>query len=138
MCDYSLQSVASRSARVGDKLVSTMFAGTFTRGFAAVGCANVAVCLLPGTEIAFENNAEKRPVFRFFGKPKLRQKVARFCKVNSDRDCVHHDALEFPNGRVVLLTDLVEGQHVTVLQLPVSAHALANTMLDERQAVAPT
>jgi hypothetical protein len=30
----------------------------------------------------------------------------------------HHDALEFPDGRIVLLTLLREGQQATVLQLP--------------------
>jgi hypothetical protein len=30
----------------------------------------------------------------------------------------HHDALEFPDGEVVLLTNLVKGQEATVLQLP--------------------
>jgi hypothetical protein len=54
MCDYSLHLVASRPAKAGDKLETTSFYGTTTRGFAAVGEPNVAVCLLPGTEIAFE------------------------------------------------------------------------------------
>ena len=56
MCDYSLHNVASRPARVGDKLVSTSFLNSSTRGFAAVGEPNVAVCLLPGTELAFEES----------------------------------------------------------------------------------
>jgi hypothetical protein len=30
----------------------------------------------------------------------------------------HHDALEFPDGQIVLLTRLCGGQHATVLQLP--------------------
>ena len=30
----------------------------------------------------------------------------------------HHDALEFPDGKIVLLTHLCQGQHATVLQLP--------------------
>ena len=34
MCDYSLQSVVSRPAKVGDKLTTRDF-GTGTRGFAA-------------------------------------------------------------------------------------------------------
>ena len=54
MCDYSLHFVVSRPARVGDKLVSTSFPQTTTRGFASVDDRNVAVCLLPGTELAFE------------------------------------------------------------------------------------
>jgi hypothetical protein len=53
MCDYSLDFVASRPAKVGDKLVTTKFQNSMTRGFAAIGEPNVAVCLLPGTEVAF-------------------------------------------------------------------------------------
>src|SRR5262249_30152648 len=58
MCDYSLHHVASRPAKVGDKLVTTQFNNSITRGFAAVGEPNVAVCLLPGTEVAFEKEIE--------------------------------------------------------------------------------
>ena len=54
MCDYSLHHVATRPARVEDKLVTTKFPNSITRGFAAVGEPNIAVCLLPGTEIAFD------------------------------------------------------------------------------------
>ena len=53
MCDYSLHQVASRPARVGDKLVTTRFPNTITRGFASVDEPHVAVCLFPGTELAF-------------------------------------------------------------------------------------
>jgi hypothetical protein len=49
MCDYSLHSVASRAANLDDKLVVTDFAKTITRGFAAGGEPDVAVCVLPGT-----------------------------------------------------------------------------------------
>ena len=55
MCDYSLHGVASRRAKVGDKLVSTQFWSTATRGFSAAEEPRVAVCLLPGTELAFES-----------------------------------------------------------------------------------
>ena len=37
-----------RPAKVGDKLVSTCFPNSITRGFAAVGEPNVSVCLPPG------------------------------------------------------------------------------------------
>ncbi len=122
MCDYSLHNVASRPARVGDKLVSTKFSNSITGGFAAVGEPNVAVCLLPGTEIAFEKEVEYEHDLGFFTKwahgKKLEEKVARFGHVNKDKPNVHHDALEFPDGEIVLLTMLREGQHATVLQLP--------------------
>ena len=54
MCDYSLQTVRSRPAKVGDKLTTRDF-GTCTRGFAAAEDAEVAVCVLPGTELAFSS-----------------------------------------------------------------------------------
>jgi hypothetical protein len=119
MCDYSLQYVASRPAKVGDKLVSTQFSSSITRGFAAVGEPGVAVCLLPGTELAFENEVKYKPALgSFLSSRTVTQKVARFRKINNDQPHLHHDALEFPDGQIVLLTRLCEGQHATVLQLP--------------------
>ncbi len=119
MCDYSLNFVASRPAKVGDRLVSTQFRNSITRGFAAIGEPHVAVCLLPGTELAFENEVAYDPALgSFLPNRKVRQKVARFRKINNEQPHVHHDALEFPGGQIVLLTRLCEGQHATVLQLP--------------------
>ena len=63
MCDYSLHNVATRPAKIEDKLVATKFHNSITRGFAAVGQPNVAVCLLPGTEIAFDESVECDPSF---------------------------------------------------------------------------
>jgi hypothetical protein len=122
MCDYSLHTVAARPAKVGDKLISSSFTNSFTRGFAAVGEPNVAVCLRPGTELAFEQDVEVDHGFGrllpSLGLGKLGQRVARFRQVNTGRLDSHHDALEFPNGRIVLVTRLCEGQVATVLQLP--------------------
>jgi len=42
-------------------------------------------------------------------------------QINKKRPAVHHDALEFPDGQIVLLTFLKRGQQATVLQLPASA-----------------
>ena len=122
MCDYSLQHVANRPAKVGDKLVSTQFANSITRGFAAVGEPNVAVCLLPGTELVFDRDVECDHALGFFPNKKLRESVARFRQINPDSPYEHHDALEFPKGQVVLLTRLCVGQCATVLQLPVGLH----------------
>jgi hypothetical protein len=119
MCDYSLQYVASRPAKVGDELVSTKFHNSITRGFAAVEDPNVAVCLLPGTELAFESDVEYDPALgSFLPNRKVGQKVARFRKLNNDQPHAHHDALEFPGGQIVLLTRLCAGQRAKVLQLP--------------------
>ena len=122
MCDYSLDFVASRPAKVGDKLISTQFNGSITRGFSAVGESEVAVCLLPGTELGFEKKVEYEPRFHLFHPSrKTDGKVAQFRKVSNNQPQTHHDALEFPDGQVVLLTRLVPGQIATVLQLPTSA-----------------
>jgi hypothetical protein len=123
MCDYSLHHVASRPAKVEDNLVVTKFSNSITRGFAAVGEPNVAVCLLPGTEIVFEQNVECEPSYGIGILPnkKVGQRLARFRQINMDNAVTHHDALEFPDGQVVLLTRLCAGQRATVLQLPIAA-----------------
>ena len=139
MCDYSLQFVASRPAMVGDKLVSTKFSNSITSGFAAVGEPNVAVCLVPGTEVAFENEVEYEHALGFFPslKPgkKFGQKVARFRQVNTDQPQVHHDALEFPDGQIVLLTRLCEGQRAVVLQLPAAPRTEEEAKEQKRVAI---
>ena len=126
MCDYSLHTVTSRPAKVGDKLVSTEFRNSVTRGFSAVGDPTVAVCLRPGTEIAFETDGVK---YRHSILPNrmLQQKVARFRQINMGNPNTHHDALEFPNGQIVLLSRLCEGQHATVLQLPAEPRSAEET-----------
>ena len=126
MCDYSLQLVASRPAKVGEKLISTRFPRSMTRGFAPVGERNVAVCLLPGTELGFEKDVQCENAFVFRPRHKLEHKVAQFRQVNMDQPNVHHDALEFPDGQIVLLTQLCEGQHATVLQLPAGPRVTTN------------
>jgi hypothetical protein len=124
MCDYSLHGVATRPAKVGDKLKTVQFENSITRGFAAVENTNVAVCLLPGTELAFDNEVTFEGglsllLVNWSRSGKINDKVARFRQVNMEKPHVHHDALEFPNGDVVLVTRLKEGQTATVLQLPV-------------------
>ncbi len=121
MCDYSLHNVKSRPAQVGDKLITRDF-GTGTRGFCAANEPDLAVCVLPGTELSFSRNISCMPTGLF---PWLRRAInhttAIFRQVDTERLATHHDALEFPNGRIVLLTHLREGQEATVLQLPARA-----------------
>ena len=123
MCDYSLHHVANRPAKIEDKLVATKFNHSITRGFAAVGEPKVAVCLLPGTEIVFDENVECEPSFGVLPNKKIGQRLARFRQVNLDNPVAHHDALEFPDGQVVLVTRLCAGQRATVLQLPAGTRA---------------
>jgi hypothetical protein len=127
MCDYSLHDVATRPAKVGDKLISTHFTNSLTRGFAAVGEPNVAVCLPPGTELAFDSGVQFDAAIGLLPAKKLGENVARFRYVDSGYPGAHRDALEFPSGKIVLLTRLCEGQHATVLQLPAVATGDADT-----------
>ncbi len=131
MCDYSLHHVGSRPAKVSDKLVTTELARSSTRGFAAVGehgaklvihdgPPKVAVCLLPGTELAFDDHVRYDRAFNLFGKARVNHKVARFRQIDMNDPHVQHDALEFPNGEVLKVAQLVAGQTATVLQLPVA------------------
>jgi hypothetical protein len=118
MCDYSLHSVKSRPAKVGDKLTTHNF-GTGTRGFAASEDLNLAVCVLPGTELSFAEEVRCLPIGLIPWRDKIiEHKTAIFRQINKDRVVAHHDALEFPDGQIVLLTRLCEGQQATVLQLP--------------------
>ena len=118
MCDYSLHSVKSRPAKVGDKLTTRSF-GTGTRGFAASEDSNVVVCVRPGTELSFAREVMCQPIGIFGWRDKvIRHKTAIFRQIDKEKIAAHHDALEFPDGQIVLLTSLSEGQQATVLQLP--------------------
>jgi hypothetical protein len=135
MCDYSLQTVRSRPARVGDKLTTHHF-NTGTIGFAAPEDANTAVCVLPGTELAFATAIRCRRPRGLFGwnANVVNHTTAIFRQVNKDNPRSHHDALEFPDGQIVLLTHLVEGQKSTVLQLPAQPATAAEAKAQERVA----
>ena len=133
MCDYSLQNVRSRPAKVGDKLTTRHF-GTVTRGFAAAEDAGVAVCVLPGTELAFSDTVKldaSRWVLLWRAETPSHA-TAIFRQVNKDKPMTHHDALEFPDGRIVLLTQLCEGQEATVLQLPAQPTTAAEADAQKR------
>ena len=117
MCDYSLHAVASRPAQVGETLITTRFRGTSTRGFASERDLDVAVCMLPGTELAFTQNV--RYDNRWIWTKETSFRVGKFGVIDQHAPDRHHDAIEFPDGSNVLVTQLCEGQRVTVLQLPI-------------------
>jgi hypothetical protein len=116
MCDYSLHNVKTRPAKVGDKLTTRKF-NFGTRGFSAPEDKDMAVCLLPGTELSFTDEVKAVRSWPW-SRDVAYAKTAIFRQINQDCPVRHHDALEFPNGVVVLLTFLEEGQQATVLQLP--------------------
>jgi len=134
MCDYSLEHLASRPAKVGDKLTTRYF-GTGTRGFAASEDANVAVCVRPGTELSFAHEVTCQPIGILGWRDRvIKHKTAIFRQVNKDRVIAHHDALEFPDGQIVLLTCVREGQEATVLQLPAEPKTVVESEAQRRAA----
>ncbi len=122
MCDFSLNHAKSRPAQVADKLVTKDF-GRGTLGFAHVSEADkpyeecTAVCVLPGTEIAFDKPVAIRN--GWYGTINMVEcQTARFRQIDKETLHAHHDALEFATGEVVKLTILHQGQEATILQLP--------------------
>ena len=133
MCDYSLELVRSRPAKVGDKLVTRDFR-TGTRGFAAADDPGLAVCVMPGTELAFAQEVACWPGGLLGWRMRtINHQTAIFRQVNKDK-WAHHDALEFPDGQTELLTLLCEGQEATVLQLPAQPTTVAEVDAQKRVA----
>jgi hypothetical protein len=137
MCDYSLHAVATRPAQVGETLITTTFRGTSTRGFASESEPAIAVCMLPGTELAFAETVKYDS--RWLWKSGNNFRVGKFGTIDQDVPDRHHDAIEFPDGSSVLVTQLLERQRVTVLQLPagqqMSRHAQPARSLSEKSLV---
>lgn len=123
MCDYSLESIATVQAQVGDRLLVTNF-GTGTTGF-SYGNPDCAVCCQPGTEIAFDEPIKYYGPFGN-GPHQTATKVAVFRQFNNSP--AHRDALEVPDDReirgikVITLTRLVPNQTARVLQVPAVPH----------------
>jgi hypothetical protein len=123
MCDYSMHAVATRPAQAGETLITTTFPGTSTRGFASENEPTVAVCMMPGTELAFADDVKYDN--RWIWTRAIDFRVGKFGKIDPHLPRRHHDAIEFPDGNYVLVTQLCEGQRVTVLQLPAVRQAPA-------------
>jgi hypothetical protein len=73
--------------------------------------------MLPGTELAFAEDV--RYDNRWIWTRVTNFRVGKFGQIDPDVPHRHHDAIEFPDGSHVLVTQLTEGQRATVLQLPV-------------------
>jgi hypothetical protein len=96
MCDYSLHAVASRPAEVGETLISISFRGTSTRGFASEQEPAIAVCMLPGTELAFASDVKYDNCWIWTRT--INWRVGKFSQIERDAPDRHHDAIEFPDG----------------------------------------
>jgi hypothetical protein len=92
---------------------------------------------MPGTELSFAEEVVFWPNWYGWHERVIKHKTAIFRKVNQSKSWAHHDALEFPDGQVVLLTLLKEGQQATVLQLPASAGVKAEQETGRASEVSP-
>jgi len=136
MCDFSLHNVKSRPGKVGDRLTTRDFR-TGTRGFAASEDASMAVCVLPGTELSFTREVRCFPTGLLGWRDKvINHKTAIFRQINKGSAAAHHDALEFPDGQIALLTFLCDGQQATVLQLPAEPKIVIESEAQQRVAYA--
>ena len=128
MGDY----IKSRPAKVGEKLRTQQF---------HPGRVEFAARKMPIRRFVFfrERSLPSRPAIRcsprgLFGWKMivLNHKTATFRQINKDNPRTHDDALEFSDGRMVLLTNLLEGQEATVLQLPAQPVTAAETKAQKR------
>lgn len=108
--------MATRPAEAGETLITTTFPGTSTQGFASESDPATAVCVLPGTELAFDQDVKYDNGWVWT--KTINTRVGKFGAINRSDPHRHHDSIEFPNGASVLLTHLKVGQRAKVLQLP--------------------
>ena len=91
--------------------------------------------VLPGTELAFAHEVERLPTRLWpWHDGTIKDKTAIFRQINKEKVAAHHDALEFPDGQIVLLTFLREGQQATVLQLPAEPKTVVESEAQRRAA----
>ncbi len=64
----------------------------------------------------------------------IHHRTGSFGKINKGTAAAHHDALEFPDGEIMLLTLLCEGQQATVLQLPAEPKTAVESEAERRAA----
>ena len=95
--------------------------------------ASVAVCVLPGTELSFTDEVRRERTWPW-SEGAIEHRTAIFRQISKENPATHHDALEFPDGQIVLLHFLEDGQQSTVLQLPVT-HEGARTPEPEKTRV---
>ena len=116
MCDYSVQAGKQQREAVRGNPLITKKISDHTIGFVDVNDQTTAVCLIPGTALAFDE-----PVKFASGGGSIKSipfAGAKFCQIEKGNALTHHDALAFPDGQTVKLTLLLEGQTAMVMELP--------------------
>jgi hypothetical protein len=96
---------------------------------------SIAVCVLAGTELSFSREVRCFATGLLGWRDKvINHKTAIFRQINEEKVAAHHDALEFPDGQIALLTYLCEGQQATVLQLPAEPKTVIESEAQRRVA----
>ena len=122
---------------MSDRLEATTFPHSITQGFCDPSNCDVAVCLIPGTQIAFDADirASVKSVIGWETTKTFKDvSTAKFVQVEMSNPYTHHDALELPDGMVILVHKLIEGQRATVLQLPAAPKTAEESKEQERAA----
>jgi hypothetical protein len=120
MNDDTLEQQLNRPARAGDRIQTTAFRQLAMNGFCSAGNTRIAVCLLPGTEIVFDDpltEGEGPSAFHAHA-PHVERRMASFCTIENHLAHARCGALAFADGHVVPLTRVHPGQLATVVQLP--------------------
>jgi len=117
MLDYRPSQCEVRCCEVGDKLTARGNFGTGTAGICRPEDATTAVCVR-GNELAFTGRSHARRRIPRLGRDRMTYQTAIFRQVNKDqiRGCIRRARISGWADRP--LTELVEGQEATVMQLP--------------------
>jgi hypothetical protein len=118
MCDYSMHAIKNRKAVVGDKVKTSDFARTSSPGLESITEPGVAICLIPGTGVEFDEPVSRRDVTANLGpNVTLPFKIGRYVR-KPGHEAEFHDAFQFPDGTMVLMAYLCMNQHGTVTYVP--------------------
>ena len=129
MCDFSLHNVKSLQRSVTSLRPTT--SSPVHVGLPRLRIPQRRSAFFPERELAFSAEVICASS-RLFGWRTISSRTAIFRQIDKDLPQVHHDALEFPDGTFVLLTDLHEGQQATVLQLPAQSKTPAEAAAQTR------
>jgi hypothetical protein len=116
MCDYSMHAVKNRKAVVGDKVRTSNFGGKSSPGLESLSEPGVAICLIPGTGVEFNDPIHHTNEGR--GPHTITDfKITRYVR-KEGHSTEFKDAFQFPDGTVMLMAYLPVGQHGTVTYVP--------------------
>jgi hypothetical protein len=116
MCDYSMHAIKNRKAVVGDKVKTSDFMRTSSPGLESLTEPGVAICLIPGTGVEFDEPVQHRDIGLNFNTP-IPFKIGRYVR-KAGHETEFKDAVQFPDGSMVLMAYLVTNQTGTVTYVP--------------------